>query len=82
MFICEQKKKNIFLDKSTQPMHTLWFKAVFKVFVFIMQTGSSLMHNKTKESMWLEFPILYLKSVFSIQSFGFEYWNGIWIECN
>lgn len=51
-------RKMDFLVKSIQPMHRQWFRVNFKVlsFVSILQPRPSLMHNKTRENMWLEFP--------------------------
>ena len=51
-------------------MHVLRFRATFNVlsFVFIVQLGSSLMHNKTKGNMWPGFPIIVSNSVFSLGS--------------
>lgn len=49
----------------------------FYSFVSIVQSGSLLMHNETKENMWLGFPRIVFNSVFSTQSFSFGIpkWN-------
>lgn len=82
MFICGPKKKYFPRQNYIAYAYAVVWSNLqgFIFFVSTLQPGSSLMHNKTKENMWLELPILFLKPVFSVQSFGLEYRNRIWIE--